>query len=88
MLMSTDQPFVVAANAAGDYIACIPTVEMIHGGHLLVGTPEEPLTEGEGGPMRLIVSEGATLCWNVKQVASLKGVPNRVPDSIPANPEH
>lgn len=88
LLLSTDQPFVVATDAVGDYIACIPTVDMVHGGHLLVGTSDEPLTHGEGGPMRLIVADGATLCWNVKHVASLEGVPDRVPDSIPANPKH
>ncbi|MGI9642928.1 MAG: hypothetical protein ACR2N9_09105 [Acidimicrobiia bacterium] len=88
LVLSTNQPFVVATDVAGDYVACIPTVDMIHGGHLLVGTSDEPLTSDEGGPVRLIVAEGATLCWNVKHVASLEGVPDRVPDSVPANPKH
>lgn len=88
LLLSTDQPFVVATDATGGYIACIPTVDMIHGGHLLVGTSEKPLAHGAGGPIRLIVVDGATLCWNVKDVVSLQGVPERVPDSIPANPQH
>lgn len=88
LLMSTEEPFVVATDASGTYTACIPTVDLLHGGHLLVGTPDSPLAESEGGPIRLIVSDGSTLCWNVKQVASLRAVPQEVPDSIPANPGH
>jgi|GEM_PF-2187827 len=88
LLMSTDQPFIVASDEDGAYTACVPTVDMLHGGNLLVGTTEEPLTSAEGGPVRLIVTDGSTLCWNVKHVASLRAVPERVPDSIPDNPSH
>ena len=88
LLMSTDQPFIVASDQTGTYTACIPTVDMLHGGNLVVGTIEEPLTSAEGGPVRLIVVDGSTLCWNVKHVTSLRAVPERVPDSIPANPSH
>lgn len=88
LLMSTDQPFIVASDEDGAYTACVPTVDMLHGGNLLVGTTEEPLTSAEGGPVRLIVVDGSTLCWNVKHVASLRAVPERVPDSTPANPSH
>ena len=88
LLMATDQPFIVASDEAGTYVACIPTVDMLHGGHLLVGSNDHPLSEAEGGPVRLIVADGSTLCWNVKHVASLRAVPEKVPDSVPANPSH
>jgi len=35
-----------------------------------------------------VVAEGSTLCWNVKQVGSLRATPERVPDSVPENPPH
>ena len=88
LLMSTDLPF-VSVEAAGDgYRASIPSVELIGGGYLLVGSPDLPLTPEEGGPVRLMVVDGSTLCWNVKHVTALRATVAAEPDSVPENPSH
>jgi hypothetical protein len=79
-VLSTDLPFVTVASTDGRYTASIPTSELVAGGLLLLEDP--------GGPVRLVVAEGSTLCWNVKQVGSLRATPERVPDSVPENPPH
>ena len=88
LIMSTDQPYILATDTTGTYRACIPTAELLHGGHLLVGKDDEPLSAERGGPIRLVVADGRTLCWNVKSIASLHALPDRVPDSVPENPPH
>jgi DMSO/TMAO reductase YedYZ molybdopterin-dependent catalytic subunit len=88
LIMATDQPFVMVSDEDGTYRACIPTIDLLHGGHLLVGTHDKPLTQDEGGPVRLIVVDGTTLCWNVKHVVSLRAIAEREPDSVPENPPH
>lgn len=88
LIMSTEQPYILATDSTGSYVACIPTIDLLHGGHLLVATDEEPRAPERGGPIRLVVVDGATLCWNVKDVASLRAIPDRVPDSIPQDRPH
>jgi DMSO/TMAO reductase YedYZ molybdopterin-dependent catalytic subunit len=67
----------------GHYRASIPLAEVRRGGWLLVGVPED-----RGGPVRLVVEEGRTLCWNVKHVVALRFTEGAVPDSVPENPPH
>ncbi len=79
-VIATDLPFVTVASTDGAYTASIPTAELLAGGLLLLDDP--------GGPVRLVVADGTTLCWNVKHVGSLRATPEREPDSVPENPPH
>jgi DMSO/TMAO reductase YedYZ molybdopterin-dependent catalytic subunit len=74
---------VLVESGDGHYRASIPLAELRRGGWLLVGVPA-----GRGGPVRLVVEDGPTLCWNVKHVASLRFTEGPVPDSVPENPPH
>lgn len=42
----------------------------------------------EDGSIRLRVEEGATLCWNVKDLADVRLTIGPEPDSVPENPIH
>ena len=86
--MSTELPYVSVEAAEDGYAASIPTVDVIGGGYLLVGDPDDFLDRSEGGPVRLMVLDGSTLCWNVKHVTSLRATPVAEPDSVPENPPH
>ena len=88
LLMSTDLSYVTVEAERDGYRASIPTVDVIGGGYLLVGTPERPLAADEGGPVRLLVRQGSTLCWNVKSVTSLRASAHEEPDSVPESPPH
>ena len=87
-VLATDRPWVTVVSIDDDYRASIPTDELMAGGLILIGTTDQPLSEAEGGPLRLVVAEGSTLCWNVKQVASLIATEEPLPDSVPENPTH
>lgn len=87
-IMSTDLPWVTVASADGAYRASIPSATLLEGGRLIVGTSDAPLSEDEGGPIRLLVADGETLCWNVKDVDSLVATETRQPDSVPDDPPH
>ena len=67
----------------GHYRASIPLAELQRGGWLLLGQPRDA-----GGPVRLVVEEGRTLCWNVKHVVGLRFTEGPEPDSVPENPPH
>lgn len=69
-------------SSDGSYRASIPLDELRRGGVFLVVPAEE------GGPVRLRVMDGSTLCWNVKDVGELKFTEGAEPDSIPADPTH
>ncbi len=71
---------VTVVNSAGDYSASIPLPEAARG-ELLVGA-------AAGGPIRLNVPQGRTLCWNVKDVGTLRLTAGPEPDSVPENPPH
>lgn len=71
---------VTVVNSAGDYSASIPLPEAARG-ELLVGAEA-------GGPIRLNVPQGRTLCWNVKDVGTLRLTAGPEPDSVPENPPH
>lgn len=76
----TDLPFATVASTDGEYTASIPTPDLLEGGLLLLDDP--------GGPLRLVVARGSTLCWNVKHVGSIRATATRQPDSVPENPPH
>lgn len=72
----------------GSYSASIPLDELRDGGWLAFALDGEVLTGDLGGPLRLTVSQGTTLCWNVKDVGELRFTVGKEPDSVPANPTH
>ena len=69
------------ASADGLYTASIPLADLRDRG-LVMHTPDGP------SPWRLVVPEGATLCWNVKGLASLELTDREIPDSVPEAPSH
>jgi hypothetical protein len=67
----------VTVRAGGDdYVASIPSDAFTLGAELTVAS------------RRLIVREGSTLCWNVKDVRRIEVGDDRQPDSVPENPTH
>jgi DMSO/TMAO reductase YedYZ molybdopterin-dependent catalytic subunit len=81
--VSPDVDHVTVESGDGHYRASIPLHEMRRGGRLLLG-----LSKDRGGPVRLIVEDGRTLCWNVKRVVALRFTQGSEADSVPENPEH
>lgn len=71
----------------GHYRASIPLTELRRG-LLIVEADGGPLPRDRGGPFRLIVPDGRTLCWNVKSVAEIRFTESPEPDSVPDNPPH
>ena len=69
-------------SSDGSYTASIPIGELREGGELTIEPPER------GGPIRLRVLDGSTLCWNVKDVGELRFTAGKESDSVPANPPH
>ncbi len=59
-----------------DYVASIPSGAFTLGAELTVSS------------LRLIVRDGSTLCWNVKDVRRIEIGEVRQPDSVPENPTH
>ena len=74
---------VTVSSGDGHYRASIPLERLRSGGWLFVG-----LEADRGGPLRLIVEDGRTLCWNVKHVVGLHATRGPEPDSVPENPPH
>lgn len=66
-------------SVGGDYRASIP----IH-----VVTDKGIVEVGERGSLRLQVVDGDTLCWNVKDVGTIRLTEGPEPDSVPENPPH
>jgi len=67
----------------GSYRASIPIDDLRQGGLLSYAVPRDL-----GGPIRLTVTQGSTLCWNVKDVGELRFTQDHEPDSVPAKPSH
>ena len=61
----------------GEYTASIPLEELLSGGRLAVGDD-----------LRLTIVGGRTLCWNVKDVGTIRVTDHPEPDSVPENPPH
>lgn len=75
-------------TASTDYRASIPIDVVVAAGVIVLGDEEGPLDASRGGPFRLLVPDGKTLCWNVKNVARIRLTVGSEPDSVPANPPH
>lgn len=71
----------------GHYRASIP-IEDLARGVLVLERNGRPLTRAQGGPFRLVVPDGRTLCWNVKGVVEIRFTYEPEPDSVPENPPH
>lgn len=76
------------ASRDGGYTASIPLETLRRGGWLAVALDDGPLPSSHGGPLRLTVADGDTLCWNVKDVGSIRFTVGPEADSVPANPPH
>ena len=75
--------------ADDDYAASIPLGRLRANGILLLSNSiGEPLSAAQGGPFRVVVPDGMTLCWNVKGATGLDVTSGPVPDSIPDTPPH
>jgi heme-degrading monooxygenase HmoA len=79
---------VTVVSRAGGYRASIPLDDVVAGGWLAYADGGRPLDAARGGPLRLTVAQGSTLCWNVKDVARLELTAGKQPDSVPENPPH
>lgn len=75
-------------TASTDYRASIPIDVVVADGVIVHGDEDGPLDVSRGGPFRLVVPDGKTLCWNVKHVARIRLTVGPEPDSVPANPPH
>jgi len=83
----------VLADAAPDVVATHVTV-VSEGNAYRAAIPIDELTEkgwlvldGAGG-FRLLVPDGATDCWNVKNVAVMRVTEGQEPDDVSENPAH
>lgn len=77
-----------AISRDGSYRASVPMHAMLAGGRIVLRRDGRALGPAEGGPLRLIVVDGTTLCWNVKELEELRLSIGPLPDDVPANPPH
>lgn len=77
---------VISADAT--YRASIPIGAVRDGGWLAFGIDNGALPRDMGGPLRLTVADGPTMCWNVKDVGELHFAAQREPDDVPEKPPH
>jgi DMSO/TMAO reductase YedYZ molybdopterin-dependent catalytic subunit len=83
-----------AISRDGSYRASIPLSDAAASGWVAFATAgatapgNTPLPTEQGGPFRLTVAEGRTLCWNVKDVAELQLTIGPEPDDVPEAPPH
>jgi len=80
--------FVSVESDDGAYRASIPLEELSSKGVVVYGFGDDRLPPERGGPFRILVPEGRTLCWNVKGVGEMRVTAEPEPDSVPANPTH
>lgn len=80
--------FCSVVSVDGEYTASIPLDDLVDGGWLAFRLAGDPLPEADGGPIRLTVAQGRTLCWNVKNVGELRFTDAKEPDSVPTRPKH
>ena len=85
---SDDATHVTVISSDGRYRASIPIDEVARGGWLAFARDDAPLPTERGGPLRLTVAEGTTLCWNVKDVGELRFTVGAEPDDVPQKPPH
>ena len=72
----------------GHYKASIPLGDLTDKGWLAFRLDGTDLPRDMGGPLRVVVPQGRTLCWNVKGVVEIRLTAGPEPDSVPANPKH
>lgn len=65
-------------STAGDYRASIPLAVARDQGVVIL----------QGESCRLLVEQGDTLCWNVKDLGRIRLTVGAEPDSVPENPPH
>lgn len=75
--------FCSVVSSDEDYTASIPVADLLAGGVLVLQAAGRGTTVGGHGPIRLVVRQGKTLCWNVKDVGELRFTPDKEPDSLP-----
>ena len=80
--------YVSVESEGAAYRASIPIEELSDKGVLVYGWESGGLPVEKGGPFRILIPGGRTLCWNVKGVAQLRVTAEPEPDSVPANPTH
>jgi len=80
--------FCTVISRDGSYRASIPLPILREGGWLAFALDGGPLPDAAGGPLRLTVVEGTTMCWNVKDVGELRFTSEQEPDDIPESPPH
>ena len=80
--------YVSVESDDGEYRASIPLEELSSKGVVVYGLADDRLPRERGGPFRVLVPEGRTLCWNVKGVGEMRVTAAPEPDSVPANPTH
>ena len=80
--------FVSVESDDGRYRASIPLEELAAKGVVVYGLGADSLPQERGGPFRILVPEGRTLCWNVKGVGEMRVTACPEPDNVPANPTH
>lgn len=80
--------YVSVESDDGSYRASIPLGELSEKGVVVYGWGAGRLPPERGGPFRILVPEGRTLCWNVKGVGEMRVTAEPEPDSVPANPTH
>lgn len=79
---------VTAISADGRYRASIPIPDANASGWIAFAIESEALPSEHGGPFRLTVAGGRTLCWNVKDLGELKVTVGPEPDDVPERPPH
>ncbi len=72
----------------GHYRASIPLSELRERGWVAFALDGEALPRERGGPLRVVVPQGRTLCWNVKGAVEIELTAGPQPDSVPENPPH
>jgi DMSO/TMAO reductase YedYZ molybdopterin-dependent catalytic subunit len=80
--------YVTVESDDGFYRASIPLRELAEKGWLAHSLGEGPLPREQGGPLRMVLVQGRTLCWNVKSVAELRFTAQPEPDAVPDDPPH
>lgn len=80
--------YITVESDDGFYRASIPLRELAEKGWLAHSLGEGPLPRERGGPLRVVVPRGRTLCWNVKSVAELRFTAQPEPDGVPDDPPH
>jgi DMSO/TMAO reductase YedYZ molybdopterin-dependent catalytic subunit len=80
--------YVTVESDDGFYKASIPLRELAEKGWLAHALGEGPLPREQGGPLRVVLLQGRTLCWNVKSVVELRFTAQPEPDGVPDDPPH